>query len=69
MTHLALTAWTHAAVRIRPPEADETPLSPDECWIALREGFVPAPVVILDCSVARIRNVWAKNIDPEEAAA
>lgn len=66
MTHAPLTAWTHAAVRIRPPEPDETPLSPDECWIALREGFVPAPVVIRDCSVVRIRTVWAKNIDPEE---
>ena len=27
--------------RIRPPEDDETPLSPDECWVAIRECMKP----------------------------
>ena len=69
MSHAPLLAWTHAARHIRPPEPDETPLSPEECWVAIREGFTPSAVVVFDGCTSRVRTVWAKNIDPEEAAA
>jgi len=31
--------WPGAHLGIRPPGIDETPLSIDECWIAVREGI------------------------------
>jgi hypothetical protein len=32
--------WPGAHLGIRPPGIDETPLSLDECWIAVREGVI-----------------------------
>lgn len=32
-------SWPGAHLGIRPPGIDETPLSLDECWIAVREGI------------------------------
>jgi hypothetical protein len=33
-------AWTGADFGVRPPDPDETPLSIDECWVAVREGLI-----------------------------
>ena len=32
-------SWPGAHLGIRPPGIDETPLSLDECWVAVREGL------------------------------
>lgn len=31
--------WPGAHLGVRAPDLDETPLSADECWIAVREGI------------------------------
>jgi len=33
-------SWTGANLGIRQAEPDETPLSIDECWVAVREGVI-----------------------------
>ena len=32
--------WPGSHLGIRPPGIDETPLSLDECWIAVRDGVI-----------------------------
>ena len=32
--------WAGAHLGVRAPDLDETPLSIDECWIAVREGLI-----------------------------
>lgn len=57
-------------VHIRRPELGETPLSPEEQLIAVRDGWQPAAVATFDArtGVAQLHLVLARNIDPDADA-
>ena len=54
----ASRAWQgYRPVHIRPPERDETPLSPDEVRVAIREGWThTADVLVLERRCVQIIN-------------